>query len=200
MLLDLPDRSVPTREVIDKTHYVLFNPSKYELYNDCFMGIFDTAIAPGECKKYATYGRRLQNAAKRCGEYSYLFQTASKLCTLLSYKAVIGIRTRKIYADKNHAELDKLILDYKKMIKLTEQFYLAFRNQWYHENKPHGFDVQDARLGGLIMRMKSCLDRLISFRNGEISSIPELEETVLPIYTKKTYHNNWDTNITTNIL
>lgn len=200
MLLDLPDRSVPTKEVIDKTRYVLFNPSKYELYNDCFMGIFDTAIASGESKKYASYGRRLQNAAKRTGEYSYLFLTASKLCTLLSYKADIGIRTRKVYANGNFKELEQLIADYKKMIKLTEQFYLAFRNQWYHENKPNGFDVQDVRLGGLIMRMKSCLDRLVSFHNGEISSIPELEEKVLPLYTQKTYHNNWDTNITTNIL
>ena len=235
MLLDLPDRSVPTKEVIDKVRYALLNPSKYQLYNDCFMGIFDTSIAPGESKKYATYGRKLQNAAKRTGEYSYLFRAAAAFCTLLSYKSNIGIRTREVYADITGirtgvvkadttgnntnvaaapagfidtstdkaaalAELDKLIADYKKMIKLAEQFYLAFRNQWYLENKPHGFDVQDARLGGLIMRMKSCLDRLTAFRNSEITSIPELEEPVLPLHTKKTYHNHWDTNITTNIL
>ena len=80
------------------------------------------------------------------------------------------------------------------------QFHEIFQKLWFVENKPHGFDVQDARLGGLIMRMKSCLDRLTAFRNSEITSIPELEEPVLPLHTKKTYHNHWDTNITTNIL
>ncbi len=199
MLLDLPDRSVPTREVIDKNGYKLFNPSKYELYNDCFMGQFDTAVQATESKKYASYARKLKNAAKRCSEYAYLFDTLSKLCAVLSYKADIGIRARAMYADENHAELDQLIADYKKMIKLTEQFYLAFRSQWYQENKPHGFDIQDTRLGGLIMRMKSCLDRLEAFRNGEISSIPELEEEVLPQYTQKTCFNNWARMITTNV-
>lgn len=200
MLLDLPDRAVLAKEKVVKAEDGLFNPSKYELYNDCFMGIFDTAIVPDESKKYKTFAAKLKNAAKRNGKYSYLFETASRLCTLLSYKATIGIRTRKVYADGNGEALDELIADYKKMIKLTEEFYTAFKNQWYLENKPHGFDVQDIRLGGLIMRMKSCLERLISYRDGETVSIPELEEEVLALHTKKTYHNNWKTNVTANVL
>ena len=199
MLLDLPDRSVPTREVIDQVGWKLFNPSKYELYNDCFMGQFDTAIQPSETKKYASYARKLKNAAKRCGEYGYLFETLSKLCAVLSYKADIGIRARAMYKDENHAGLNELITDYKKMIKLTEQLYFAFRTQWYHDNKPHGFEIQDIRLGGLIMRMKNCRDTLVAFRSGEITSIPELEEEVLPQFTQKTCYNNWAGIVTTNV-
>ena len=60
------------------------------------------------------------------------------------------------------------------MIKLTEEFYKAFRNQWYILNKPHGFDIQDIRIGGLITRMKSCLNRLCDYRDGKIDNIPEL--------------------------
>ena len=35
-----------------------------------------------------------------------------------------------------------------------------FRILWYHDNKPHGFDVQEVRLGGLVMRLRSQRDRL----------------------------------------
>ncbi len=198
MLLDLPDRSVPTKEVIDTNGWKLFNPSKYQLYSDCFMGIFDTAVKPTESKKYASYARKLKNAAKRCGEYAYLFDALSKLCAVLSYKVDIGIRARAMYKDENHAGLDELIADYKKMIKQTEQFYSAFRTQWYRENKPYGFEIQDSRLGGLIMRMRNCLERLVAFRNGEITSIPELEEEVLPMFTEKTCFNYWVRIISTN--
>ena len=51
---------------------------------------------------------------------------------------------------------------------------------WYHDNKPHGFDVQELRLGGLLMRLRSQRDRLADFVEGRIDSIPELEEEILP--------------------
>ena len=41
------------------------------------------------------------------------------------------------------------------------------------------FDVQDARLGGLIRRVKHCRDRLLAYVRGESESIPELEEEIL---------------------
>ena len=41
------------------------------------------------------------------------------------------------------------------------------------------FDVQDARLGGLIRRVKHCRDRLLAYVWGKSESIPELEEEIL---------------------
>ena len=200
MLFDLPDRSVPTKEIAQKGRWALYNPSKYQLFNDCFIGRFDCTVKPGEGKKYASYARKLNNAAKRCGVYAYLFEFYSRMCSVLSYKAEIGIRARAMYADKNHADLDKLIVDYKKMIKATEQLYSALRNQWDHDNKPYGFEIHDARFGGLIMRMKHCMERLIAFRDGKIDSIPELEDEILPLYTSKITFNNWVSIITTGVV
>ena len=85
------------------------------------------------------------------------------------------------------------------MIKLTRQFYNSFKNQWFIENKPHGFDVQDIRLGGLLCRMQSCLDRLIEYRDGKIESIPEIEETIVPITDKIINYNCWRNNVSTNM-
>ena len=74
-----------------------------------------------------------------------------------------------------------LIDDYKRLKKKLEIFYKAYKYQWFAENKPHGFDVQDIRLGGLMQRMKSCAERLQELCDGKIGSIEELEEKQLDI-------------------
>lgn len=169
MLLDLPDRLVRSKHIQ--------NPSKYQLYNDCLMGIMDSARCGNEKQQYTSFARRLNNAAKRCGEYAYLFDTAAKLCSLLAIKADIGVRTRKAYGDRE--AMKTVLADYKKMIKRTETFYLAFREQWYKESKPQGFDVHELRLGGLLLRMKSARERLEAYCAGKVDVIPELEERAL---------------------
>ena len=192
MLLDLPDRP---RKV-----YGTVCPSKYLLYNDCFMSILETASRPEYGKKYASFARRLKNASSRAGEYSYLFDTASALCRVLSKKANICSQTRAVYAAEDREAGKKLVLRYDRMIRDTEEFYRLFRNQWYRENKPHGFDVQDIRIGGLIGRMKSCRDRLNEWVNGRIQTIPELEEELLPYVTRDCYYNDWKRNVTANVM
>ena len=190
MLLDAPNRIEESNNVV--------NPSKYFLYADCFMSVFQNTEKEEYCKKYASIARKLKLASKRAGEYSYLFDTLSSLCDLLSVKVNICTRTREAYKSGDQAELDKVISDYKKMIKLAKRFYCAFRNQWFTDNKPHGFDIQDARLGGLIYRMQACLERLCAYRDGKVSSIPELEESIVPIAENVINLNNWGRSISTN--
>ena len=192
MLLELPDKFGPGNNN---------NPSKYALYNDCFMGILDKHIDETDGKTYASYARRLNNAAKRTGEFSHLFDTAAKLCSLLSLKVDLGIRTKVAYFSGEPEALDAIIRDYGKVIKRTEIFYEAFRRQWYAENKPHGFDVQDIRIGGLIQRLRSCRDRLMQYRNGEITDIPELHDDTPPIAQEgHIVYNCWLHTVSANVL
>ena len=190
MLLDLPN-------AIEKAEKVIC-PSKYLLYGDCFMSRFQNLENAETAKIYATYTRKLRNAAKRNGEYAYLFETMASLCHVLEIKQDICTRSRQAYADK--ALLDGVIADYKKMIKRMEVFYRTFRNQWYAENKPHGFDVQDIRLGGLLQRMKSCLERLEDYRDGKIDRIPELEEAIVPVTDRHIQHRYWCVTASTNVI
>ena len=138
--------------------------------------------------------------SKRAGEYAYLFETLATLCDVLSIKVDICTRTRQAYASGDNAQLDEVIGRYTKMIKLTEKFYKAFRKQWYTENKPNGFEVQDLRLGGLMQRMAACRDRLTDYRTGTISSIPELEEPIVPFTEGLGLHNNWRTSVSTSVI
>lgn len=192
MLLDSPNLIENNKNPV--------NPSKYFLYSDCFMSIFQNTEKPEYCAKYASIARRLKSAAKRAGEYSYLFNTLSSLCELLAVKVNICTRTREAYKSGDKAELDRVIADYKKMIKLAKRFYSAFRTEWFIENKPHGFDVQDIRLGGLICRIESCLERLCEYRDGKIASIPELEEQIVPIAENIVNYNSWGENVSANVL
>ncbi len=69
--------------------------------------------------------------------------------------------------------------DYQRAIYALDEFIVAFRKLWFKENKPHGFDVHELRLGGLLLRLRSQRERLLSFASGEIDVIEELEEDLL---------------------
>ena len=55
-----------------------------------------------------------------------------------------------------------------------------FRRQWLKEFKPYGFEVHTIRLGGLRARIIECKRRIEEYLSGEKTSIPELEEEILP--------------------
>ena len=162
-----------------KLGYVV-NQSKYQFYNDCFMGKMDSMVAPYDAENYARYAKEIESVVEKGGEYKYILDFYAKLASVLALKADMSIRTRKVYKGGDKKELEALISDYQEMIVRTEAFYEAFRVQWHTENKRHGFEVHDIRLGGIIMRFKDCKRILEDFRDGKIDSIPELEEETLP--------------------
>ena len=181
------------------------NPEKYMLYNDCFMGLLDSAADPNSGASYAACAEKL---GKLCSEprFGYIFRTLKSLCDTIALKYDIGLRVRRAYAENNKAELEKIVSDYKALLTLIDKFYNAFEEQWMRENKPHGFDVQDIRIGGLERRIRHCIGRLESYMSGELDRIEELEEPVLdrfcesePAY-KPCCFNNWAENASANVV
>ena len=69
--------------------------------------------------------------------------------------------------------------------KRLKVYTRAAEKMWFYENKPCGFDIQDRKLGGIIQRTDACRRRLLDYVAGNIDSIPELEEKILP-YPKAT--------------
>ena len=198
MLLDLPGTP---NYVCDK-----INADKYLLYNDCFTGLLDSTISGGENESYAACARKL-GLLKKDKNWGHLFATEQALCEVLAIKAELGIKTRKVYASGVKAELKALIGDYKKLCKKLEVFYRVYKNQWFIENKPHGFDVQDIRIGGLMTRVRSCMERLQEYYDGKIDKIEELEEKQLDFLgggenfgKEHTLEHRWDKITTANVL
>lgn len=199
MLLDLPETPGGVSDKIN-------NPEKYLLYNDCFAGLLDSTLKGGENEQYAKCARRL-GLLKKVPEWGYLFAAEQALCEVLSIKAELGIRTRRVYVSREKDALWNLIGDYQKLQKKLELFYKAYKKQWFMENKPYGFDVQDVRIGGLIMRVKSCMERLQALYDGKISVIEELEEKQLDFHgngeqfrQEHGAYNCWAGTITANVV
>ncbi len=158
-----------------------YNPSKYMLYSDYFNGYLDCAVCEGDGAKYEDYAEKLHAIAKTSRRYGYVFDSAAKLCDVLAIKYELGLRTRRAYEAGDKETLEGLAKnEYVKVEKLIDVYARAFEKQWFKDNKPHGFDVQDHHLGALIRRTQSCRRRLLDYVNGKIDRIEELDEALLP--------------------
>ena len=183
------------------------NPCKHMLFSDPFNGFIDSTVKEGVAEEYEKHAKTLWKYAQG-SKYAYLFESASALCELMSVKYSLGADTRIFYQNKDIENLILLIEKYKRCEELLEKFYLAFRKLWYKENKPHGFDAQDLRLGGLARRLRSCRERLEGYVLGKEKTIPELEEKLLDFYgggekfdkEKTPTYNTWATNVSVNII
>ena len=142
------------------------------------MGQFDNRVKSGDAAGYADCAARLAVYADHA-EYGYLFRSLRALCDFLSMKADLGIRTRAAYLSGNQKAAKALCADYDAAVERLDVFYAAYEQQWMRDNKPHGFDVQDLRIGGQRQRLLHCRDRLLAYAEGRLDRIEELEEPVL---------------------
>ncbi len=183
-----------------------YNPAKYMLYNDCFLGVFDSTVAGGESEYYKKASEYLDGAAARSNKYAYIFKCEKLLCDCLEYKYELGIRTRTVYWNNDKEQISALITEYGILVGRLERFLSAFRKMWLMENKPYGIEVHEQRLGGLICRIKNCKNRLSDYVKGRVKKIPELEEKVLNYEGqggaagRPVEFNWWEKNVTPNVM
>lgn len=156
------------------------NVSKTMLYSDPLFGFSDVTVKEGVGAEFAQHTATLRGYAKESKNFAYVFETNAWLCDVLEIKYDLGVRTRAAYNAGDKAALRALIEDYNECARRIKQLYLAFSIQWHKENKPHGFEVQDARYGGLVARLEACARRISSYIEGEIDRLEELEEELLP--------------------
>ena len=157
--------------------------AKYLLYSDPLMGLTDWRLGSGVDAYYGALRDRL-NGVEVAEEFRPIFESAAALCDVLSVKSELGLRTRAAYGKADKAALRRLAeVDYPAAAQKVRLFHAAFERFWMSENKPHGFDVQDHRLGGVAQRLESCRRRILAYCDGVQQSIPELEEELLPMET-----------------
>ena len=169
------------------------NSSKYMLYNDLFLGIFDSNIEQDTAAKMRENGVVLQSIAKRKDfEFNYIFSTLAALTKVLELKADMGVRITNLYRAGDKEGIIKLIEgDLKRLKFRLSEFIAAFRSQWMRENRPQGFEVQEYRLGGLCERINSCSARLKDYcLRG--TPIPELEEQRLDFMGRESFSKDKD--------
>ena len=156
------------------------NPSKYLLFNDPLLGLFDYTVHSELKSRYAAAAKVLK-ASVNGRQYDYLFDFQEKLVTLLTRKCDLGLRLRKAYQAQDRHTLAKLLdEEFKPMEQETRNVYEAFRTLWYRENKSIGFELQEMRFGALMLRNENCARMLREYLQGVRDRIEELEEQQLP--------------------
>lgn len=157
-----------------------FEVSKAMLYNDCFLGRFDSFVfgTGEERKEYLHYAERLERAAGRSKRFKVYFESYGAFCRLLAEKYDLGYRTRRAYVSHDKKALGQLVGNYEKTANLVGDFLKAFCKMWNTDNKPQGFEVQEIRLGGLKQRLGCCRERIAGYLAGDVEKIDELEESV----------------------
>lgn len=171
------------------------NPSKYLLYQDVLIGLFDEQIRNWDVKSYYEglrdrllkaleegMKRNCMQILQRGGGYAEeVLSLYVCLADALSVKAPLGRKMHEAYEKKDRQALVALA---EKEIPLAMEKIRVYRDRrealWNRESRIFGFEVLDIRIGGLLARLESAKKRVESWLNGEVDSLPELEEPRLP--------------------
>ena len=155
---------------------------RYLYYSDPFSGIYDTSVEDGYEANYPIYAKAIADAEEKATNFKYLFTMRRRYCELMELKYALGAKTRQYYKSGDKDALRELIQSaYIPLADKIKSFHEAYKEEWFEENKPFGFEIQDLRNGGLIFRINACRERLEAYLEGKTASIPELEEDLLDV-------------------
>lgn len=175
--LDLPN-TLPTATL---DYCNPFNPCKYLLYNDIMYGMLNMHMDVSTvADAYLKNADALEALAGKAGEFSYMFSSMEALCRLLTVKSTLSVKIREAYDKKDKESLREIAeKTVPKTVSLLDTFISLYIKQWYTENKPSGLEIHQIRLGGLRQRMLYSAERLLSYANGEVETLSELDEKLL---------------------
>ena len=158
------------------------NPNRYVLYQDILCPLLEQHIRPEEDKQhFEAAAQSLQEVILKAGEYSYLFETQAQLNALLALKIAVTSGIQEAYGAGDKARLAELAeKDLPLLYQKVEDFAEQFSRQWQQENKIFGLDTIDIRFGGLLKRIKRAQERLQQYTTGQLDSVEELEQEILP--------------------
>lgn len=171
------------------------NPSKFLLWQDVLLGLFDKHIeglAVGA--HYEQLSQKIANARDKLRELDFILDVPEKLANVLAIKAEIGLRLKCAYdADDRNTLREITTSELPEMMKRVLALRQAHKAQWMKLNKPFGWEVLDIRYGGLVSRITTAMERLTAYADGHLAGIDELEQDRLPFnsYLDKTSGLGW---------
>lgn len=159
-----------------------YNPSRYMLWQNVMMGLFDANLRGLEvAAHYAELEREMAVFATRNGEYGFVFEVLKRLCSVLALKADAGVRITDAYLSGNKLDLTYMAEDVLPEIRRRVEALHAYHfERWHKVNKPFGWDIIDLRYGGLLMSLSTAIARISSYLAGNVDRLEELEEKRLP--------------------
>ena len=164
--------------------YITHNGSKVMFYNDPFIGKYDSTVygTGAEAKQYAEFAKIMKRAKERSVNYKYIFEHFERFCEFLEVKYDLGYNARMAYKNKDRKALKNCVKNFKEAERRLNVFHAIFEKTWLTNNKPFGFEIQEIRIGGLMLRLKTCRKKLQDYIAGKIDNISELEVELTDFY------------------
>ena len=154
------------------------NPSKYLLYQDTMLGMFDYHVQNIDAfTYYHNLAKQLCLCAQHSPAYEKLFTFYQYLAEILSEKANLGLRIKKAYDTGDLSTLEKICGEV--IPRLTEKMWKLkwIREElWLQDAKAFGYELLDIKLGGVITRLESHRRRIQSYLDGKVKKLEELEQ------------------------
>ena len=164
------------------------NPSKYLLYQDPMLGIFDYHVKESGVNTksyYQNIQKYMKECAKKAGKYQLLFSFYEKLAAVLADKADLDMCIKSAYDRSDRAALKDISQNVIPGIICNLTDMKSSREKiWMNDAKPFGYEILDIKIGGVITRLKSTGYRIDNYLNGNVLRLEELEEERLPYFTK----------------
>ncbi|CAI6075059.1 beta-N-acetylhexosaminidase [Cohnella sp. JJ-181] len=167
------------------------NPSKFLLYQDVLLGVFDRQIEGlPMASHYAELEKAISAGRDPAAEMDNLFEVPQRLCAVLKQKSEIGIALKRAYDAGDLTRLRHIAEQELPAISAAVQaLRAAHRDQWHGMFKPFGWEVLDIRYGGVTNRLDTAATRLIAYADGRLARIEELEQERL-VYSSANRFNN----------
>lgn len=133
------------------------NPSKYLLYQDALLGIFDYHLKDaGVSEYYKKLAEELKNSAEICKNHAKFFGYYHCLAEVLAQKADLGSEIKAAYDAHDLSTLSRICEEI--IPHLTENLWKLKElreDLWMADAKPFGYELIDLRMGGVITRLDS---------------------------------------------
>lgn len=158
------------------------NPSRYLMWQDILMGLFDKNIEGLALENhYTELAKKMEANAERNGRFNFLFEFYAKVCATLASKSELGIKLRQAYLAKDTGALKKISSE---TLPLLADRVAALRENhralWMAIDQPPGWEVLEVRYGALLARINTARWRIDEYLAGRLLRIAELEQERLP--------------------
>ncbi len=166
------------------------NPSKYLLYQDILLGMFDAQIKGlGMSAYYGDLGRELQGKITEIQDpdQKRIFKYYHTLAELLAVKSELGLEIRRAYLEGNKDHMRNICGKIADCAEKADEFKSMREEIWFRECRPFGFEVLDIRLGAVAVRLRTARRRLEQWITGETDRLEEVEEPRI-VYTEDAEH------------
>lgn len=154
------------------------NPSKFLLYQDVLLGLFDKQIEGlPMAEHYAKLEQAITESRVKEAELDYIFEVPQRLSAVLKQKSELGIEIKRAYDEGNLTELKRIAQEVLPAVsQAVQELRQAHRTQWFRIFKPFGWEVIDIRYSGVTGRLDTAAMRLLDYAEGRIGRIEELEQ------------------------